>query len=130
VDVVFGRLNFRRMRNDSWHGGRYTEHRERREKGSLWRIGRHFLDRQLLQNITSSYYRVAWEPQHILIENTPGSMPLAKHQSNSGRRSAPVTLLTSVIESKGMFSFSCARRMASPSGAFVKQKALRPFTFT
>src|SRR5262245_57756133 len=75
-------------------------------------------------------YRVAWEPQHVLIENIHGSMPLAKHQSNSGRRSTPVTLFTSVIESKGKFSFSCARRMASLSGPFVKQKALRPFTFT
>ena len=28
------------MRNDSWHGGRYTEYRESREKDSLWWIGR------------------------------------------------------------------------------------------
>ena len=40
LDIAFGRLSFRRMRNDSWHGRRHTEHRESREKDSLWRIGR------------------------------------------------------------------------------------------
>jgi hypothetical protein len=39
LGVAFGRLSLRRMRNGSRHGGRYTEHRESREKGSL-RIGR------------------------------------------------------------------------------------------
>jgi hypothetical protein len=39
--IAFGRLSVGRMRNDSWHGGRYTEHRESREKDSFWRIGRH-----------------------------------------------------------------------------------------
>jgi hypothetical protein len=38
LGVAFGRLSLRRMRNGSRHGGRYTEHRESREKGSL-RIG-------------------------------------------------------------------------------------------
>jgi hypothetical protein len=37
--IAGGRLSLRRMRNDSWHGGRYTEHRKSREKDSLWRIG-------------------------------------------------------------------------------------------
>ena len=36
LDIAFGRLSFRRMRNDSWHGRRHTEHRESREKDSLW----------------------------------------------------------------------------------------------
>jgi hypothetical protein len=31
------------MRNDSWHGGRHTEHRESGEKDSFWRIGRDLL---------------------------------------------------------------------------------------
>ena len=39
LGVVFGRLNVSRMRNDSWHGRRYTEHRKSREKDSLWRVG-------------------------------------------------------------------------------------------
>jgi hypothetical protein len=39
LDIAFDRLSLRRMRNDSRHGGRYTKHRESREKGSL-RIGR------------------------------------------------------------------------------------------
>ena len=38
MGVALGRLSLRRMRNGSRHGGRYTEHRESREKGSL-RIG-------------------------------------------------------------------------------------------
>jgi len=40
LGVAFGRLSLRRMRNDSRDGGRYTEHRESREKDSLGRIGR------------------------------------------------------------------------------------------
>ena len=38
-----------------------------------------------------------------------------------GLRSTPVTRLTSVMESNGKWNFSCARRMASASGPFVKQ---------
>jgi len=38
--IARGRPSLTRMRNDSWHGGRYTEYRESREKDSLWRIGR------------------------------------------------------------------------------------------
>ena len=38
--IACGRLSLRRMRNDSRHGGRYTEPRESSEKDSLWRIGR------------------------------------------------------------------------------------------
>jgi hypothetical protein len=37
--IACGRPSLTRMRNDSWNGGRYTEHRESREKDSLWRIG-------------------------------------------------------------------------------------------
>jgi hypothetical protein len=37
--ITFGHHNLRRMRNDSWHGRRYTEHRKSREKDSLWRVG-------------------------------------------------------------------------------------------
>jgi hypothetical protein len=40
LGVAFGRFSLSRMRNGSRHGGRYTEHRESREKDSLWRIGR------------------------------------------------------------------------------------------
>ena len=40
LGIAFGRLSLRRMRNDSRHGGRYTESRESREKDSLRRIGR------------------------------------------------------------------------------------------
>jgi hypothetical protein len=36
--IAFDRLSLRRMRNDSRHGRRYTEHRESGEKNSLWRI--------------------------------------------------------------------------------------------
>ena len=42
LDIAFRRLSLSRMRNNSWHGGRYTEHRKSREKDSLWRIGRHY----------------------------------------------------------------------------------------
>jgi hypothetical protein len=38
--IACSRPSLTRMRNDSWHGGRYTEHRESREKDCLWRIGR------------------------------------------------------------------------------------------
>jgi hypothetical protein len=38
--IARGRPSLTRMRNDSWHGGRYTEYRQSREKDSLWRIGR------------------------------------------------------------------------------------------
>jgi hypothetical protein len=38
--IACSRPSRTRMRNDSWHGGRYTEHWESREKDSLWRIGR------------------------------------------------------------------------------------------
>jgi hypothetical protein len=38
--IACGRPSLTRMRNDSGHGGRYTEHWESREKDSLWRIRR------------------------------------------------------------------------------------------
>ena len=38
LGVVFGRLSLGRMRNGSWHGGRYTEPWERIEKNGI-RIG-------------------------------------------------------------------------------------------
>ena len=79
MDVAFGRLNFRRVRNDSRHGGRHTEHRERREKGSLRRIVASLTKAHsiLLAKTTSKKeYHVLvateWheEPRHILLENT------------------------------------------------------------
>ena len=45
LGVVFGRLSLGRMRNGSWHGGRYTEHRKSRKEDRLWRIGRDLIRR-------------------------------------------------------------------------------------
>jgi hypothetical protein len=52
--VAFVYIRLRGMRNSSRHGGRYTEHRESREKDSLWRIGLH----SLLLETTFIQYRV------------------------------------------------------------------------
>ena len=45
LGVAFGRLSLGRMRNGSWHGGRYTEHRKSRKEDRLWRIGRDLIRR-------------------------------------------------------------------------------------
>src|SRR5262245_14353767 len=61
LGVPFGRLSLTRMCDDSWHGGRYTEHRKSGEKDSLWRIGANMLppcvdDSQLLlSSVTSGF---------------------------------------------------------------------------
>jgi hypothetical protein len=55
--IVCGRPSLTRMRNDSWHGGRYTETRESREKDSL----------RIRRDSENSHCRFRIGPQTLLL---------------------------------------------------------------
>src|SRR5689334_11979892 len=96
--------------------------------------GRHdHSGRQFVTTQTSSIEQSGYRTWHPFIRACHRCVLLRRHcfaLSCCGRRSTPVTCLTSVIESNGSPSFSCARRIASASGPLVKQYALPSATLT
>jgi len=91
LGVAFGRLSLRRMRNGSRHGGRYSEHRESREKGSL-RIGagpecRRWSAVVLETNPVNPQTPFLMKPEH----NQSCGLPFAGTRKNSPRSLVPKT---------------------------------------
>ena len=85
LDIAFDRLSLRRMRNDSRHGGRYTEHRESREKDSFWRIGRN-----LNAGVAPlSFWKLSGESKDALLmkaeHNQSCGLPFTDTRKNSPR---------------------------------------------
>ena len=89
--IAFNCLSLRRMRNDSRHGRRYTEHRESREKGSF-RIGagpecRRWSAVVLETNPVNPQTPFLMKPEH----NQSCGLPFAGTRKNSSRSLVPKT---------------------------------------